>query len=287
MKKVLHRRRRAYEGSAGRERRAAARALADGYTPPARAAATSTARTSCRASRPCSTCSRSRTSARSNAPDTFVRPIYAGNAMATVQSSRRDQGHHRPRHRLRSRRGRGRLRRRREPRRRPPMPGLSSFVGRELSKSERPELTAARIIVSGGRGMGSGENFKILESLADKLGAAVGASRAAVDAGYRAERLPGRPDRQDRRPRALHRGRHLRRHPASGRHEGQQGHRRHQQGRGSADLLGGRLRPGRRPVQGGAGARRPSWTKPSKAAARGRRTPLDDGGRFNDQERSA
>lgn len=62
--------------------------------------------------------------------------------------------------------------------------GLTQFKGQEVTKSARPELTAARVIVSGGRGMGNGENFKILEALADKLGAAVGASRAAVDSGF-------------------------------------------------------------------------------------------------------
>ncbi len=117
------------------------------------------------------------------ADDTFVRPIYAGNVMATVQSidpvkiiTVRTTAFD-------------------------PVPaegggaaietvgaaaaaGLSEFVGEELTKSSRPELMAADIIVSGGRGVGSAENFAIIERLADKLGAAVGASRAAVDAGY-------------------------------------------------------------------------------------------------------
>ena len=119
--------------------------------------------------------------------DTFVRPIYAGNAMATVKSGDavkvitvritafepaaaeggsamiedvggdKDFGEASP---------------------------LSSFVSQELTKSERPELTNAKIVISGGRGMQSGDNFHLLEIIADKLGAAVGASRAAVDAGF-------------------------------------------------------------------------------------------------------
>ena len=62
--------------------------------------------------------------------------------------------------------------------------GLASFVSEEVAKSDRPELTAAGIVISGGRGMGSGENFTLLDGIADKLGAAIGASRAAVDAGF-------------------------------------------------------------------------------------------------------
>ena len=114
--------------------------------------------------------------------DTFVRPIYAGNALATVQSADKvkvitvratgfdaaAEGGTAAVENLAA----------------GPDTGLAKFNGQELSKSDRPELTAARIIVSGGRGMGSGENFKILEALADKLGAAVGASRAAVDSGF-------------------------------------------------------------------------------------------------------
>ena len=115
-------------------------------------------------------------------PDTFVRPIYAGNAMATVQSADKIKVVTvRPTNfkaaatggsaAIEKIGGEG-------------AKGLSSYVGAELSKSERPELTSAKIVVSGGRGLQSGENFKMLETLADKLGAGLGASRAAVDAGY-------------------------------------------------------------------------------------------------------
>jgi electron transfer flavoprotein alpha subunit len=114
--------------------------------------------------------------------DTFVRPIYAGNAVATVQSldaikviTVRATGFDKAAiggtATVESIAGVGNT-------------GLSSFVSQELSKSERPELTAARVVVSGGRGVGSAENFKIIDALADKLNAAVGASRAAVDAGF-------------------------------------------------------------------------------------------------------
>ena len=115
-------------------------------------------------------------------PDTFRRPIYAGNAIETVQAPAGTKvitvrtAAFKPVENAGS----------------APVetvsaaadPRLSSFVGEELSKSERPELTSAKIIISGGRGLQSGENFHLLEKLADKLHAAIGASRAAVDAGF-------------------------------------------------------------------------------------------------------
>jgi electron transfer flavoprotein alpha subunit len=116
--------------------------------------------------------------------DTFVRPIYAGNALATVKS--RDSikvitVRTTAFDAVASSGGNSEIQKVEVP----ADSGLSSFVSREVSKSERPELTSAKIIVSGGRGMANGENFKIvLEPLADKLGAAMGASRAAVDAGF-------------------------------------------------------------------------------------------------------
>ncbi len=117
------------------------------------------------------------------APDTFVRPIYAGNALATVRSKdpikvvtvRSTAFEAVP-----ASGGSAAVQVL------PPAAdtGLARMLGRELTKTERPELTAARVVVSGGRGMGSGENFKLLEPLADRLNAAMGASRAAVDAGF-------------------------------------------------------------------------------------------------------
>ena len=116
-------------------------------------------------------------------PDSFVRPIYAGNALATVRSGdpikvitvRATGFDPAP-----AEGGAAAI----EPVAPAGDSGLSRFVGQALSQSARPELTSARIIISGGRGMQSGENFHLLEAIADKLGAAVGASRAAVDAGF-------------------------------------------------------------------------------------------------------
>ena len=115
--------------------------------------------------------------------DTFERPIYAGNAIATVQSAdtvkvvsvratafepAAAEGGSAAVEAVEAAED----------------PGLSSFVGQELTRSERPELTSARVVISGGRGMQNGENFKLLEGIADHLNAAIGASRAAVDAGF-------------------------------------------------------------------------------------------------------
>jgi len=117
------------------------------------------------------------------APDTFTRPIYAGNAMATVKSNdakkvitvratafkAAEEGGSASVEKVDAAED----------------PGISSFVGEELTKSDRPELTGAKIVISGGRALGSYENFeKYIFPVADKIGAAVGASRAAVDAGY-------------------------------------------------------------------------------------------------------
>jgi electron transfer flavoprotein alpha subunit len=115
-------------------------------------------------------------------PDTFERPIYAGNAIETLQTpagkkvitvrttafAAAAEGGSAAVEKVAAASD----------------PGLSKFAGEALSKSERPELTSAKVVISGGRGLGSGENFKLLDSIADKLHAAVGASRAAVDAGY-------------------------------------------------------------------------------------------------------
>tara|TARA_R110002126_G_scaffold76892_5_gene191806 strand:- start:559 stop:1488 length:930 start_codon:yes stop_codon:yes gene_type:complete len=115
-------------------------------------------------------------------PDTFVRPVYAGNALMTVKSSdakkvitvrptnfaKAGDGGAATQDNMAASSG----------------PFKSEYVSEEMSKSDRPELTAAKIVISGGRGMQSGDNFHLLDSIADKLGAAVGASRAAVDAGF-------------------------------------------------------------------------------------------------------
>jgi electron transfer flavoprotein alpha subunit len=116
-------------------------------------------------------------------PDTFQRPIYAGNAIQTVQSGDKKKviTVRTSTFQAAGEGGSAAI----ENADAAEDPGLSSFVGEELSKSDRPELTGARVIISGGRAMANKENFaKYIEPVADKLGAAMGASRAAVDAGY-------------------------------------------------------------------------------------------------------
>ena len=114
--------------------------------------------------------------------DTFERPIYAGNAIQTVQSgaAKKVITVRTTTFKAAAEGGAAAI----EPVSAAADPGLSKFVSEELSKSERPELTSAKIIISGGRGMQSGDNFHMLDKIADKLHAAVGASRAAVDAGF-------------------------------------------------------------------------------------------------------
>ena len=114
--------------------------------------------------------------------NTFERPIYAGNAIQTVSSSdaKKIMTIRATTFAAADTSGSAAI----ETITAPDMPTLSEFIGEELTKSDRPELTAAKIVVSGGRGMQSGDNFVMLEKIADKLGAAVGASRAAVDAGF-------------------------------------------------------------------------------------------------------
>ncbi len=161
--------------------------------------------------------------------DTFVRPIYAGNGMATVKSSDAKKiitvraasfdpveadGGSAPTETVRV----------------GDMPELSKFVSAELSKSERPELTAARVVISGGRGMQNGENFKLIDPIADKLGAAVGASRAAVDAGFVPNEFQVGQTGKIVAPDLYVADRNFGGHSAPRRHEGQQGHRGDQQG---------------------------------------------------------
>ena len=188
-------------------------------------------------------------------PKTFERPIYAGNAIQTVESTdaklvvtvrtaafaATGEG------------GGAAI----EPVAAAGDPGLSSFVGETLAKSDRPELASAKIVISGGRAMQKAENFKLyIEPVADKLGAAMGASRAAVDAGYAPNDWQvgqtGKVVAPDLYIAVGISGaiQHL-----AGMKDFE-GDRRHQQGRGSADLPGRRLRSGRRSVHGSAGVRR-------------------------------
>ncbi len=192
------------------------------------------------------------------APDTFERPIYAGNAIQTVKSKDKTkvitvrtstfqatgEGGAAPVENAAAAAD----------------PGISSFVGEELSKSERPELTSAKIIISGGRAMQSRENFtKYIEPVADKLGAAVGASRAAVDAGYAPNDWQvGQTGKVVAPELYIAVGisgaiQHL-----AGMKDFQ-GDRGDQQGRGGADLPGRRLWPRRRPLPGPARARDRAW----------------------------
>ena len=188
--------------------------------------------------------------------DTFTRPIYAGNAIATVKSSDSKKVltvRGTAFEKAAAEGGSGTI----EKVSGTGDKGLSSFVGSEIAASERPELTSAKIIVSGGRAFGSSEQFHaLLDPLADKLGAGVGASRAAVDAGYAPNDYQVGQTGKIVAPEvyiaigisgAIQ---HL-----AGMKDFE-GDRRDQQGRGRSDLPGRRPRPGRRPVQDRSGADR-------------------------------
>jgi electron transfer flavoprotein alpha subunit len=187
--------------------------------------------------------------------DTFERPIYAGNAIATVQSldatkviTVRTTGFDA----AAASGGSAAV----ESLSAVADSGSSAFMGSEIARNDRPELTAAKIIVSGGRALGSSEKFNSVVC---------------------AQRLAGRADRQDRGTPAVHRRWHQRCDPAPGRHERQQGHRRDQQGRRGADLQRGRLRPGGRLVHRRARADREALTAPpDKGAHRGALVPSGD-----------
>ena len=186
-------------------------------------------------------------------PDTFERPIYAGNAIQTVKSSdvKKVITVRTSTFQAAGKGGSASL----ENVAAAADPNLSSFVGEELSKSDRPELTSAKIIISGGRAMQSRENFtKYIEPVADKLGAAVGASRAAVDAGYAPNDWQvGQTGKVVAPELYIAVGisgaiQHL-----AGMKDFE-GDCCYQQGRGSADLPGCRLRPCSRSLSGTAGA---------------------------------
>ncbi len=159
--------------------------------------------------------------------DTFVRPVFAGNAFQTVKSSDSKKvtsirisafdaagtGDTVPLETICA----------------VDVPRLSEWVEDSVAEYDRPELTSARVVVSGGRWAGSEEDFALIENLADKLDAAVGTSRTAVDSGYVPKRLAGGTDRQGRCARALCRGGDSRRDPARCWHERQKGDRGHHQ----------------------------------------------------------
>ena len=176
--------------------------------------------------------------------NTFVRPIYAGNAIATVETSDQiklltvrttafdpaeEATNSAPIETLDGACAEQ---------------SLSQFVGLEENKSDRPDLGSARVVISGGRGFQNAENFKMLEGLADKLKGAIGASRAAVDAGYVPNDYQVGQTGKVGRARPLYGHRYFRGYPTLGGHEGLEGDRGHQQRSRRAHLLHCRLRPG-------------------------------------------